>query len=170
MPFKFFKILFNLFKKLFSSNDSTNLKINNLTTASAKCINLDINRRFMKYSLEIFRFKSISPFHHFRDIAVRWQVSTMTHIKRSAISSMKSKNHVCLSLELLRNCFFRSLGRLELFLIFFVFFDIPVLPKILNINNQRTTLAKSMKLNITRKLIEYCLKKNQQRKFFDHPF
>ena len=34
----------------------------------------------------------------------------------------------------------------------------PVIPQILNINNLRTTRAKSIKLHTIRKLIEYSLK------------
>ena len=38
-------------------------------------------------------------------------------------------------------------------------FEIPVIPQTLNISNQRTTSTKSINLDIIRKLITYCLKK-----------
>ena len=37
-------------------------------------------------------------------------------------------------------------------------FEIPITPQTLNINNWRTTSAKSISLDIIRKLIEYSLK------------
>ena len=38
-------------------------------------------------------------------------------------------------------------------------FQIPIIPQTLNINNERTTTAKSINLDIIRKLIKYSLKK-----------
>ena len=45
-------------------------------------------------------------------------------------------------------------------------FEIPIIPQTLNINNQRTTSAKSVNLQIIRKLIEYSLKKVHVKAMF----
>ena len=46
-------------------------------------------------------------------------------------------------------------------------FDIPIIPQTLNINNWKTARAKSINLDIIRKLIEYSLKNVVEKAMFN---
>ena len=46
----------------------------------------------------------------------------------------------------------------------------PIIPQILNINNSRTTIAKSINLHTIRKLIEYSLKKFDKGNVYSYRF
>ena len=49
-------------------------------------------------------------------------------------------------------------------------FEIPIIPQTLNINNYRTTSAKSINLHIIRKFIEYSLKTFLSKQYLVSPF
>ena len=83
--------------------------------------------------------------------------------------SVKNQKNDRLLLELLEKWLSYKLRRFWMFLKFFLIlfnpseklknsiFEIPIIPQILNISNKRTTSAKSINVDIIRKLLEYFL-------------
>ena len=146
------------------------LNINNWRTKTIKSINLEIIRNLVEYSLKRFlRGKFLlSPFEMLLfEVGRYYDLLCSLQGAKELNFQWKTPKNVCFFLELLEQGCLTSLGGFEWFfkkfcLILSVLekfknsiFEIPIIPQILNFNNLKATNAKSISLDIIRKLIEY---------------
>ena len=148
----------------------------NPRTTRAKSINLHTIRKLIEYSLKNVLVKAIftpSVFeilmHEGRSVLKRLSGAQGT---KGLKFQWKSKKIFWICWNCLKSGWLTNLGGFQWFLIFFWFcltlslpgklknsiFEMPIIPQTLNINNSRTTRAKSINLHTVRNLTEYSLK------------
>ena len=134
------------------------LSINNQRTSSAKSFNLEIIKKLTKYSFTnvVSRQWLLSPFLRYSRLMVCQYYDLYSMLQCEKWFNFNWKNRKCSAFfEIARISYkLRRFSNVFNFLIF----QSPVISQILTINNFRTPTAKSIKLDIIRKLIKILLK------------
>ena len=153
------------------------LNINNLRTTNAKSINLNTIRKLIKYSLKKIRVKAMFTTTIFEMLLFVGK-TVLSPTQRDTGSErvnvpVKNQKNLQILLKLLEKWLAYKLMKFWVVFHCFWFYltlslpkkleklicEMPVVPQTLNINNMRTTNAKSISLHTIRKLIKYSLKK-----------
>ena len=154
------------------------LNTNNLTTASAKSVNLHTTRTLFEYSWKKVGAKAMFILIVFEislseSRLVLWPSPQWPSQGAKALKfQQKTKQNIRNLLILLKKWLTYKLRVFRMVSIFFWFsltlwvlenlknsvFEMPIITQTLNINNLRTTSAKSINLHTSRNLVEYSLK------------